>query len=69
MLFPLTLRKPFSFSLADNIMVYLARQSMVRPREWCERPQLDFVRDRDRAREKTIRKRQVFWCRVLEWDL
>lgn len=42
---------------------------MVRLREWCERPQLDFVRDRDRAREKTIRKRQVFWCRVLEWDL
>lgn len=56
MLFPLTLRKPFSFSLADTIMVYLARQSMVRLREWCERPQLGFVRHRNGAREKTIRK-------------
>lgn len=42
---------------------------MVRLRECCERPQLGFVRDRSGAREKTVRKSQVFWCRVLEWEL
>lgn len=40
---------------------------MVRPREQCER--LGFMKGGDGARQKTTRKKQVFQCSVLEWDV
>lgn len=32
-------------------------------------PKLGFVKGMGGAKEKTFGKKQVFWCRILEWDL